>query len=245
MQHASPRFVMLHGIAGAGKSSLAADLAAALIDRGTAVDLIPEEAIFTRPEFVDVGRGFQTRAWPTAAVMLAAYSRVLETARLQHHWVLADWNCVGMIEDLPWAQPDRASLTTLHPEARADMDVLTAHARHVCSLAAELDPILLVLNVPSRVAVRRAATERGQTWIECQATPVPALTPDEPLIDRIVRRSEQDRPRQRDIIAAYTQAGWDVAELDATCTRPEVLHHALQILRAQAGPIDRSRAGER
>src|SRR3712207_11025 len=102
MQNSSPRFVMLHGAAGAGKSSLVEDLSAALIDRGAKVDLIPEEDIFTRSEFVEVGRGFKTRAWPTAAVMLAAYSRVLETACLQNQWVIADWNCVGMIEDLPW-----------------------------------------------------------------------------------------------------------------------------------------------
>jgi chloramphenicol 3-O-phosphotransferase len=238
MQHASPRFVMLQGIPGAGKSSLAADLAAALIDRGATVDLIPEEDIFTRREFVDVGRGFTTRAWPTAVVMLAAYSRVLRTARLQHRWVIADWNCVGMIEDLPWAQPDRAPLTTFHPEARADRDVLTAHARDVRSLAADLCPILLHLNVPSRVAVLRAAAERGQAWIERSATPVHELTPGEPLIDRIVRGNERDRPRQRDIIAAYTQAGWDVAEIDANCARTEVLHQAMQILLAGAGPID-------
>src|SRR5919199_6066331 len=242
MQHASPRFVMLQGIPGAGKSSLAADLAAALIDRGATVDLIPEEDIFTRREFVDVGRGFTTRAWPTAVVMLAAYSRVLGTARLQNRWVITDWNCVGMIEDLPWAQPDRATLTTFRPDARADMDVLTAHARDVRSLAADLRPILLVLNVPTRVAVLRAATERGQAWIARQASPVAARTPDEPLIERIVRRTEQDHPRQRDILAAYTQAGWDVAERDATGTRPEVLHQALQILRAKAGSSDRPRA---
>ena len=240
MKNASIRFVMLHGVAGAGKSSLTQDLTAMLIDRGAKIDLIPEEAIFTRSEFVEVGRGFKTRTWPTANVMLAAYSRVIEAARLQNRWVIADWNCVGMIEDLPWAQPDRATLTTFQPEARADMHMLTAHAQDVRILAAELTPILLVLTVPSQVAVRRAAAERGQEWIERFAAPIQELEPGEPLIDRVVRGYESGMLRHSDIINVYIRAGWKVAEIDASCARKDVLHQAIHHLLSEESAIDRS-----
>lgn len=244
MKNVSPRFVMLHGVAGAGKSSLAEDLSKVLIDQGAKVDLIPEEDIFTRREFVDVGQAFKTRTWPTGDMMLAAYRSILETAQQQSQWVIADWNCVGMIEDLSWAQPNRATLTTFQPEARADMDVLTAHAQDVRTLVAAFNPILLVLNVPHRVAVMRAAAERGQPWIERYAALAQERDSHEPLLERIVRWYEDSRLHDSDILNAYIRACWNVAEIDANRAREDVLHQALYLL-SNEKPRDHSHADAR
>ncbi len=224
------RWVMLHGMPGVGKSTLAANLAASITQAGGACDLLPEEAIFIRAEFADVGQGFKTKHWPTANIMLHAYQRVLDAARQHRRWIAMDWNCVGMIEDLPWAQPDRTTLTTTQHAAHADMSVLVTHARDVRALAPDIRPILLVLNVPHRVAATRAATERGDAWIERYAAFVQDPRPGEPPLDRIVRWYEEISPRHEDIIDAYDQAGWQIAAIDATSTDDAVLRAAMAVL---------------
>jgi hypothetical protein len=221
---ASPRLVMMNGVAGAGKSTLAAGLAAALGERAAAVDLIPEEDIFTRSEFAEVGQGFKTQQWPTTDTMLAAYRRVVEAARREQRWVIADWDCVGMIEDLPCARPDPA---TSNPGGRADMSVLVAHAADVLRLAGDFKPVLLVLSAPHQVAIQRAATERGPEWVARYAAFVQALDPDESLVDRIARWYEDGTPHYADMVDAYRRAGWNVVELDASRDHEHVLRQAM------------------
>lgn len=221
---------MMHGVPGAGKSSLAEDLSKWLIGQGAKVDLIPEEDIFTRNEFADVGQAFKSRAWPSGDMMLAAYQNILETAHRQSQWVIADWNCVGMIEDLPWAQLNPATQATFQPEARADMNILTTHAQSVRTLASIFEPMLFVLKVPYRIAALRAAAERGQAWIERYAALAQEGDPNEPPLDRIIRWYQESRPHNDDILTAHIRAGWSIAEVDATCTQEDMLHQVAHIL---------------
>lgn len=119
---------MMEGVPGSGKSTLAEQLVGWVITHGGEADHLPEEAIFTRTEFSAVGSAFKTKRFPTPDMMLMAYDRIFAEARGRGASVIADWNAVGMIEDLPCAQPDRVSITTNDPTAVVDANVLRQHA---------------------------------------------------------------------------------------------------------------------
>lgn len=155
------RLVMMEGPAGAGKSTLAEALVARLRSSGAEVVHLPDEAIFTRPEFGDVGHAFGTKNYPTPELMLTAYRRTFSQAAATDASIIADWNVVGMIEDLPCAQPDRVSVTSNIPSASADTTVLARHANDV-RIKWGGAATLLVLRLPADQAVQRAANQRGQ-----------------------------------------------------------------------------------
>lgn len=215
MASAAPRIVMLTGVSpGIGKSTLAESLAAWIRDEGGSVDLIPEEAIFERPEFAEVGRGFTTRRWPTGEMMLDAYAALFERLSRDRAWGLLDWSCVDMIEDLPWAQPDRR--------------VLAEHARQVRVLAEHLDPIALALEGDVEIAVRRAVAQRGEPWIDRWGG---GIIPDEPVesaIARIVRSIQQEGSRRQEICQAFEAADWPLVRLDAMVPPDQVLQAAVR-----------------
>lgn len=220
-----PRLVMMEGPPGAGKTSLADALCASLRGRGEDVDLVPEEAIFDRAEFAEVGQAFKTREWPTGDLMLSAYKRIFAK-----RWIVSDWNAVGMIEDLPWAQPDRTSLTTNRPFARADPEMLAGHAAAVMKAAKGLHPTLFVLDVPLDVAIRRAWRERGERWLAQKARYIKPVSGTETLADRVVREMKRAAPRSQDVMDAHAAAGWKIITLDASAKADAVLDAALRML---------------
>jgi hypothetical protein len=216
---------MMAGPPGAGKSTLAEGLVAAL---GPRAFRFGEELLFEIEEFADVAVAFRTKAFPDTAMMLDAYRSFIQRARRDYDVVVFDWSCVGMIEDLPCAQPDRTSLTTHRPEMRADPDVLAAHARDVRDLAD--DATLLVTVAPVAVAISRALAERGEAWFDAYVE-LHAQRGDEPLLDAAIRYWEAGMRRHEDVVDAHVAAGWDVVTVDATRPRDDVLQAAVRSLR--------------
>src|ERR671925_2015496 len=100
---------MMDGLPGSGKSTLADGLVAAL---GSRTFGFGEHALFEIEEFADVAQGFRTKVSPDTTMMLAAYGRLLDRVWTSFDTIVCDWGCVGMIEDLPCAQPDRTTGTT-------------------------------------------------------------------------------------------------------------------------------------
>jgi hypothetical protein len=86
-------------------------------------------------------------------MMLAAYERIFAVARERRASIVADWGCLGMVEDLPCAQPDRRSVTSRDPTARADRNVLVSHARDVLDAWGDRC-VLFVLDAGARVPAR-------------------------------------------------------------------------------------------
>lgn len=211
----APRLVMMDGVApGIGKSTLAASLADVLQDCGAAVDLFPEEDLFTRPEFAHAAQGFRDKNFPTPEVFLPAYAATFERMRAQHAWGIFDWNCAGMASDLPWATAEPPRLQRLVHDVR--------------NLAAEMSPVVLFLHGDVREATRRAAAERGQTWIDRYARiAADHCGPAGPDLERIVSYQERtQRLRQADLEILRT-TGWIVLSVDAMADRSEVLEQTM------------------
>ena len=220
------RLVMMEGPPGAGKSTLADGIAAVL---GPRADLITEASLFERAEFAAVGNAYRTRVWPTAELLLDAYSRLLEHAARAQRIVVACFSAVGLAEELPWAQPDRSSVTTNLIDARADPEVLQEHARDILAVAGEA--VLFVLDVPVDVGVRRRHAECGDEWFQTYLDHAPSVRPDESVVERCTRFFEAGEPRRADIVRAHEPAGWTVVHLDATKPVEAVLDAALAALR--------------
>ena len=161
MSNSQLLLVMMEGPPGSGKSTLADGLIAAL---GPRAMRFGEKELFEVSEFSEVAVAFRTKTFPDTTMMLDGYRTFVERVRGETDVVVFDWSCVGMIEDLPCAQADRTSVTTHHPEMRADPVVLAAHARDVRTLAN--DAVLLVLDTPIATALGRALEQRGERWFE-------------------------------------------------------------------------------
>lgn len=220
------QLVMMEGPPGAGKSTLAANTARSL---GPRADLVTDASLFERAEFADVANAYRTRVWPTAEMLLSAYARVIDRARQEQQIVVADFSAVGLAEELPWAQPDRISVTTNVLDARADPDVLEAHARDVLTIAKTA--VLFVLDVPVAVGVRRRHAQRGIAWLEGYARHALPVRRDESVVDRATRVFEAGMDRRNDIVRAHVSAGWTVVHLDATAPEEFVLERGLHVLR--------------
>lgn len=224
----APRLVMMEGVPGSGKSALAENIVAWTQRAGSLAELLPEEAIFNRPEFARVGRAFREKTFPTPMLMLEAYEQVFAAAREAEISVIADWNDVAMIEDLPCAQPDRSTSTTHIPSAVADMTVLRKHASDVRS-AWRGQAFLLALEVPTLQAIARAAEERGPKWIEREVGFCPpGGASDAPLIQIAKRHGAYDARRQA-IIRSHAEAGWNVCRIDASAEAEAVLGEAVAL----------------
>ena len=205
-----PRLVMIEGVApGIGKSTLAASLAGLLESGGAAVDLFPEEQLFTRPTFARVAQAFRGQASPGPELFRAAYTATIEQARAQQAWVIFDWNCAGMASDLPWAVAEPQRLYRL--------------VRDVRGLAADMAPVIMSLQGDIAEATRRAAAERGQTWIDhWVAVAAGRGITEGSELDRIVRYQQMAQELRRCDLAVLERAGWPVVTLDAT-TAPDVV----------------------
>ena len=199
------RWIMVDGIGpGIGKSTLAWNLATALAERGVPVDLLPENAIFNRPEFADAAVGFRSKQFELEREALPkGYRALVRRNEASGAWVVFDWSAGSMAEDLPWA---------------AEMDALTDHMREVTEIVGALDPALLLLDGPVEEAVRRATAERGAEWLKrYEASRFPA-----------VQVERMQRVRQ-----ATEAVGWQIEMIDAMPPPNEVLSSALRVLRIE------------
>jgi thymidylate kinase len=206
------RWVMIDGVGpGIGKSTLAENLAAELTTRGIPVDLIPEDALFTRPEFTEAATGFRTSQYLVEQTALpAAYSALVERSRATGAWVVFDWSAASMAEDLPWAE---------------DINALTDHLRHVHEVVADLDPIVLLLDGDRDAALDRAVAQRGQDWLERRVKL--AGDEDAPLRERA---HHAQRLRDERVRRALAAAGWRLESVDGMLAPQEVVSHALRVL---------------
>ena len=216
--------VMMEGPPGAGKSTLAEGLTSAL---GARTFRFGEQQLFELLEFADVARAFRTKTFPDTSMMLDAYRAFIDRIRAVVDVVVFDWSCVGMIEDLPCAQPDRKSVTTHHPEMRADQEVLSGHAREVRALAD--DGVLLVLDVPIADAIGRAHAQRGEQWFDPWRE-VASFRGEGTFLDNAIRYWEAGDPRAEDCVRGHAFGGWDVIHLDATVGIDDLLAQAVTAL---------------
>jgi hypothetical protein len=218
-----PTLVMMAGPAGAGKSTLAGAICAWL---GEACELLPEEAIFERHEFEEVGEAFRSKTFPDTQMMLVAYNRIFARARDARTSIVADWSCIGMIEDLPCAQPDRAALTTRVAGATPDLDVLVSHGRDVLQMWGGR-AVLLDLHVRHEIAGQRALADRGTKWFVRHLHL--EKTPADP-VGELVRHERQFDQRKQAIVEAHRASGWEIHQLDAEQTSDDVLDDAITVL---------------
>lgn len=203
------RFVMTTGVAvGIGKSTLCVGLVTRAGLAGLEVELVDEGQIFSRPAFVEIGRAFRDRTYPTAEMMLQGYTRLVSELG-PNRAVLFEWSCLGMVSDLPWA------------EGRPD--ALLRHARDVLELTRPLRPMLLNLMGNIEVAVARAAAERGEKWIRRYAR-LAAIDRAKSRI-RLAAIAEwiERQPYEALELKAFRDAGWPVWEIDAMRPAEEVL----------------------
>jgi len=205
---------MIDGVGpGIGKSTLAENLAAAITARGLDLDLIPEEAIFNRPEFADAAVGFRTKQFDIEREALPrGYEALVRRNADLCAWVVVDWSAGSMAEDLPWAR---------------DIAVLTEHLHQVHEIVADLDPIVLILEGDLDTAFDRAIAQRGDEWLEINV----ALADEEggalSIRDRAMRaqRLRDERVRQ-----AFAKAGWAVELIDGMRSPKTVLASALRLV---------------
>lgn len=216
----------MEGVPGSGKSTLAEMLVEWVATAGGEVDHLSEEAIFNRPEFSAVGQAFKTKRFPTPDLMLFAYDRLFAKARDRAASVVADWNAVGMIEDLPCAQPDRASTTTDNPLAVADSDVLRQHALDV-RRAWGGQAVLLRLAIPVEEATRRAAQQRGSEWISRQLARAGRSADGAEAIRAIAEWHAAYGQRRRVEVQSHADAGWAISSIDAGTEPAVVLKRAV------------------
>ena len=210
---------MMDGISpGIGKSTLGESLADSLQAEGIAVDLFPEEQLFTRADFTVVAEGFRTKAYPTPEEFLDAYDKTITSCLTNQTWLICDWNCAGMASDLTWALADPARLEGL--------------VRDVRRLAHGHPATVLFLDGDIETAIRRAARQRGPEWVARQVRIADDHGVDPgPDIDRIVAYEQGCRPlgdRDRRALAA---GGWRVVSVDAQRSPADVLAQARQALR--------------
>ncbi len=216
----------MDGLAGAGKSTLAAGLAATLRAEGHRVDLFGEEQLFTRPDFAVVAEGFRTKRFPTAAMFEAAYQDYFASlidhsmidGSIVDQWTVMDWSAAGMVGDLDWAMQDRAGFVT--------------HLRSVMELNAPRQLILLNLSVDPAIATERAARQRGAQWITrydelARNAGIDGIGP----IDRIIERARTQLEPAAQERAAAREAGWTIIDLDASGSSAQVRRAAYQAIK--------------
>jgi hypothetical protein len=208
---------MLTGVcAGIGKSTLAEGLAGALRGQGAAVDLFPEEQIFTRPHFAEVAEGFRSKEFAGPEAFERAWAAQFAELRAAGAWGVFDWSCVGMAGDLPWAIGGQPALTehvlTVRKLAEAD----------------GLAPVVLDLDCDLQSATAQAMAQRGAPWID-RYTGLAAANGHRAgtAQDRITAWARARQPARADESEALYAAGWPIHPLDAPSPPHEVLAQAL------------------
>jgi thymidylate kinase len=209
---------MMDGVSpGIGKSTLAESLAESLQAQGIAVDLFPEEQLFTRTDWRAVADGFRAKASPTPEVFLPAYRETIGRCLANQAWLICDWNCAGMASDLTWAMADPARLHRLVSDVR--------------QLADGYPATLLFLDGDIETAIRRAARQRGREWFGRQVRIADAHGAGTgPDIDRIVAYEEDCRPLGEQDLQSLAAGGWRLLTVDAQPPAADVLAGARRAL---------------
>jgi thymidylate kinase len=206
---------MIDGVGpGIGKSTLAWNLAEAIAQRGLPVDILPENAIFNRPEFADAAVGFRTKQFDIEQEALPqGYEALVQRHADSGAWIIFDWSAASMAEDLPWAE---------------DIDALTAHVRRVGEIVSGLDQIVLMLDGPIEVGVDRAIAQRGMRWFDTYAEMENSTDQRGTTRDKAIRYLA--RSRYARVERAFAQAEWPMVSIGATRSPENVLAVALAVL---------------
>jgi hypothetical protein len=211
---------------GAGKSSLARDLAGVFGSRGVSVLTISEDDVWGKrelgldpvshasalPEFSAVIHDQRTS--PSSSAILRIFAQV----RARYLEDQAMW-----IQDWSWL--DLAS--RLMGERRQG-DALTGFARNLLQAARDLNPVVLFLRLDPTLGLERAVHERGGTWLRRHAG-VPVATParEDDLVRGLV---DHYRAHAREQLKMSASSGWETRIIDADVERPEVLSAAIAAL---------------
>lgn len=208
------RLVMAAGSSpGAGKTTLVESLAKSLA--GDGVIVVTEDEVWgarrfdngsvdhasTRPEFVELLHSGRLRS---AQALEATFDRISDN--VDARWWLQDWT---------W--PDLAAMALESPKA-ADAPGLVGRMR-------ARRAVVLYLKVEAMVAMSRALSERGHTWLRRHALGL-GLSPDAGAMDvaAFYERLEDDRLRW------LGRSGARTVVLDAGRPTPRVAADALNAL---------------
>ncbi len=204
------QFVMTTGVSpGIGKSTLAMGLVARAAHAHRELELFDVAQIFSRSTFSDIGRAFRDRTYPTAESMLRGYASVVDELA-PTGGVVFDWDCLGMVSDLPWA------------EGRPD--VLLRHAVDVFEIAHPLRPVLLNLVGDIDVAVARAAAQRGESWVRRYSRLAVMDGARSRMRLAAINEWMKRQLHQALELQAFGKAGWPVWEVDAMQPAEDVLN---------------------
>ena len=207
-------WVALAGPAGGGKSTLSRAAGATMRQAGILVDVCSEDELFTRPEFDNVARQFQGPTGPTPEELEAAYAAWLANLPPQAVAV-TDWHPAGMAGDLPWAVDDRPRLRR--------------HLQAVRRLATQA--IVVTLQLPAEVAVARAVSERGESWLIRSDFVALAAGHDQPdRWARLLAWTQAHNTRTGAELEVAASAGWLVNRIDASGSPQETLRQAMGAL---------------
>lgn len=178
--------------------------------------------MFSREEFAEAGTAFRTRRWATAEELLTGYRRLV-ARNVRRRWVVFDWTCAAMAEDLPWA---------------ADQRDLDAHLRDVTAVTRDIEPVVLFLDAPIETAFARARTQRGRRWLEHYAELAEArrssFSPESTVEDRALSFFRQNLPANPRNATAFQAARWPRVSLDAAGTSERVFAQAIRALALDA-----------
>ncbi len=211
---------------GAGKSSLATDLAAMFGSLGSSVLMISEDDVWGKrelgvdpvsyatalPEFSALMRDHRTP--PTADAILQTFERVRERyLRDQTTWI-QDWSWLDLA----------SALLGRHRHA----ELMNTFAADLLDVARNLNPVVLYLRLDPEIGLERAARERGMIWLRRHAG-VPANTEirDGDLIRGLV---DHYRGQESERLKFLGGSGWELLFVDADIDRPAVLSAAVVAL---------------
>jgi hypothetical protein len=211
---------------GAGKTSLARDLAAMFGSRGSSVLMISEDDVWGRRELgldpisyasalPEFSAALHDQRTPTSADALLRTFEQVRARYLQGQTVwIQDWSWLDLASGLLGGRPQ--------PE------LLTKFAGDLLEAACDLKPVVLFLRLDPRLGLQRAVRERGTTWLRRHAGV--SMAADVRDGDLVRGLADYYGGQERERLALLGSSGWETLIVDADVDRPAVLSAAVAAL---------------
>ncbi|MET8646421.1 hypothetical protein [Streptomyces sp. NPDC004675] len=137
---------------GVGKSTLCAGLSQRLADTGLRVDHFREEDILTQPQFAAVAEEFKTTGTVALGTLIAATAKFVDA-------VVASGDDVVIADALMPFVPTLLAMGH-------DEETIHAFITDLTEILAPVRPVMLFLDGNAETALSRAATRKGEQWLD-------------------------------------------------------------------------------